>query len=116
LSAQPDVWPAELRFERSARNLHVAFEDGAKFDIPYELLRVESPSAEVQGHGPTQKQIVLGKKDIDVVDAEPVGRYAVRITFDDGHNTGLFTWAYLRKLGLEQDYLLAAYRAASKKF
>lgn len=92
-------WPTELRFKRAERTLHIAFDDGAAFAIPFETLRVESPSAEVKGHGPGQKVVVTGKADVDVVRADAVGHYAVRIVFDDGHNTGLYTWAYLRGLG-----------------
>lgn len=91
------VWPKELVFKREAKLLHVAFEDGASVDIPFEKLRVESPSAEVQGHG--AKRIVTGKANVGVVDAKPVGRYAVRIVFDDGHESGIYSWDYLRDLG-----------------
>ena len=91
--------PTALTFDSKARALHIAFDDGAAFDIPFELLRVESPSAEVQGHG--NKRVVTGKADVGVVDAKPVGRYAVRIIFDDGHDTGIFSWDYLRSLGAQ---------------
>jgi DUF971 family protein len=93
------AWPKELVFRRDARVLHVAFDDGAEADIPFETLRVESPSAEVQGHGPGQKRTVTGKTGVGVVEAQPVGGYAVRIVFDDGHDTGIYSWEYLRKLG-----------------
>ena len=93
------VWPADLLFRRDARELRVTFDDGAVVDIPFEKLRVESPSAEVQGHGPGEKRTVTGKENVGVVEANPVGRYAVRIVFDDGHDTGIYTWEYLRKLG-----------------
>jgi len=109
-----EAWPTELSFDRTQKVLRVAFDDGAAFDIPFELLRVESPSAEVQGHNANQKQLVRDKADVGIRAAEPVGRYAVRITFDDGHNTGLFTWPYLRKLGREKDSMLRAYRKATK--
>ncbi len=102
-------WPATLDFNRGARELRIAFDDGAAFAIPFELLRVESPSAEVQGHGGKQKKLVAGKRDVGVTAAEPVGNYAVRIIFDDGHDTGLFTWPYLYKLGRERSALEAAY-------
>lgn len=95
MSAQ--VWPKELVFRHAAKSLHIAFEDGAEVDIPFETLRTESPSAEVQGHG--SKRVVTGKANVGVVDAKPVGRYAVRIVFDDGHDTGIFSWDYLRELG-----------------
>lgn len=92
-------WPEELRFSRSDKALHVKFDDGKHYSIPFETLRVESPSAEVQGHGPGEKKIVTGKENVLITDAEPVGRYAVRLVFDDGHDSGLFTWDYLYALG-----------------
>lgn len=90
-------WPTELVFKREERRLHVTFDDGATVEIPFEKLRVESPSAEVQGHG--NKRVVTGKADVGVVDAKPVGRYAIRIIFDDGHDTGIYSWDYLQSLG-----------------
>jgi DUF971 family protein len=92
-------WPTSLTFSRSAKALEVAFDDGAAFAIPFETLRVESPSAEVQGHGPGEKKTITGKQNVLVTAAEPVGRYAVRLTFDDGHDSGIFTWDYLYALG-----------------
>lgn len=92
-------WPEELRFSRTDRALHIAFEDGQRFSIPFQTLRVESPSAEVQGHGPGEKKTITGKENVQVTAAEPVGRYAVRLVFDDGHDSGLFTWDYLYALG-----------------
>jgi DUF971 family protein len=92
-------WPTELRFSKTDKALHVAFDDGKACTIPFETLRVESPSAEVQGHGPDQKKTVTGKENVLVTGAEPVGRYAVRLIFDDGHDSGLFTWDYLHALG-----------------
>jgi DUF971 family protein len=96
MSSRP--WPTELVFQRDARTLRVTFDDGAVVAISFETLRTESPSAEVQGHG-GPKRVVTGKADVEVVDAVPVGRYAVRIVFSDGHATGLYTWDYLRQLG-----------------
>ena len=92
-------WPRELVFSKQNKVLTIAFDDGSNFSIPFETLRVESPSAEVQGHGPGQKITLTGKDNVQVTKAEPVGRYAVRLTFDDGHDTGLFTWDYLYALG-----------------
>ncbi len=92
-------WPEQLSFSRADKTLHVAFDDGKRFAIPFETLRVESPSAEVQGHGPGEKRLVTGKENVLVTAAEPVGRYAVRLVFDDGHDSGLFTWDYLYALG-----------------
>lgn len=108
MSAQP--WPTDLEFNRAARQLHISFDDGAAFDIPFELLRVESPSAENKGHGGAAPPPVKGKANVSVVKAEPVGRYAVRIVFDDGHDSGLYSWELLRKLGQEKNALMQAYR------
>ena len=94
-----DPWPTELRLDKDKRVLTVTFDDGRSFALPAELLRVLSPSAEVQGHSPEQRVTVGGKKNVSIVQLEPVGNYAVRIVFDDGHDTGLFVWAYLRELG-----------------
>ena len=105
-------WPTEIRAFRDERRLEVDFDDGRSFSLPAELLRVESPSAEVQGHGATQKTIVAGKRTVGITAVDPVGNYAVRITFDDGHATGLFSWRYLRELGERQDELWAAYEQA----
>ena len=103
-------WPLELRLKRAERALEIDFDDGSSFRLPAEYLRVESPSAEVQGHSPSQKQLVTGKAKVGITKLEPVGNYAIRITFDDGHNTGIYSWVYLYKLGAEQatrwrDYL-----------
>lgn len=92
-------WPVRLTFQTGAKRLRAEYDDGAVFEIPFELLRVESPSAEVQGHGPGQKKTVTGKQNVQVAAAEPVGRYAVRLTFDDGHDSGIYSWDYLRALG-----------------
>ena len=94
-----DAWPTELRLDKDKRVLTVTFDDGRSFALPAELLRVLSPSAEVQGHSEAQRVTVAGKKNVSIVRLEPVGNYAVRIVFDDGHDTGLFVWAYLRELG-----------------
>jgi DUF971 family protein len=107
----PAPWPQDVAFDRPARALRIAFDDGARFAIPFELLRVESPSAEVQGHR-GQPVLVPGKRGVGVRDAAPVGRYAVRIVFDDGHDTGIYSWDFLYKLGAEQDARMAAYEAA----
>jgi DUF971 family protein len=104
--------PTEIRLDRATRVLHVTFEEGVQFALPAEYLRVESPSAEVQGHGPGQKTIVGGKQQIGIGAVEPVGHYAVRLIFDDGHDTGIFSWDYLHDLGVEQDRRWPAYLAA----
>jgi DUF971 family protein len=112
-----DSWPTELKVDMERRLLTVSFDDGTSFSLPAELLRVMSPSAEVQGHSPQERVTVPGKKAVRILRIEPVGNYAARIVFDDGHDTGLYTWAYLRELGENkeqrfQDYLaeLAAKR------
>lgn len=104
-------WPTELRLRKAEKTLEVAFDDGRRFSYPAELLRVESPSAEVQGHGASQKQIVSGRRHVGIMAVEPVGNYAVRIRFDDLHDTGIFSWEYLRELGENQDRIWAEYLA-----
>jgi DUF971 family protein len=104
--------PTEIRLDRAAKLLHVAFDDGTRFALPAELLRVESPSAEVQGHAPTQKQLVTGRRHVGIMTLEPVGNYAVRLIFDDLHDTGIYSWEYLHDLGRNQDRLWSAYLAA----
>jgi DUF971 family protein len=101
--------PTEIRLDRAARRLHVSFDNGEAFALPLEYLRVESPSAEVQGHGPGQKTIVAGKRDVGVRQVEPVGNYAVLLVFDDGHDTGIFSWDYLYELGRAQPVRWQAY-------
>jgi len=102
--------PTEIRIRKKSRLLAVSFDDGAAFELPFEYLRVSSPSAEVRGHGPGQEVLQTGKENVDINGIEPMGRYALRIVFDDGHDTGLYTWSYLYQLGAEyetrwQDYL-----------
>lgn len=89
----------EIRLRRQSRLLEVSFADGRSFELPFEYLRVNSPSAEVQGHGPGQRVKVVGKEHVGVRSVEPVGQYAVRLVFDDGHDSGLYTWDYLYELG-----------------
>ncbi len=105
------AWPTEIRLAKDRRTLTVAFDSGETFDLPAERLRVLSPSAEVQGHSPEQRQTVPGKRNVEVLQVEPVGNYAVRLTFDDMHNTGIFSWDYLLKLGREGDSLFAEYES-----
>jgi DUF971 family protein len=97
----PDPTPLEIKLRTRSRLLEVAFDDGRRFELPFEYLRVNSPSAEVQGHGAGQKITVTGKENVGIRAVEPVGQYAVKLVFDDGHDTGLYTWKYLYKLGLE---------------
>lgn len=101
--------PTDITVHSQSRMLEVAFSDGAHFRIPFELMRIYSPSAEVQGHGPGQEVLQTGKREVDLVGLEPVGNYAVQPTFSDGHDTGLFSWDYLYFLGTEQDRLWADY-------
>ena len=105
------VWPTEIRLSEDKRSLSVAFEDGKAFAIPAELLRVNSPSAEVQGHGPGQGVTVPGKRNVQILSVHPTGNYAVRIGFDDMHETGIYTWSYLRELGDKGAELFADYEA-----
>jgi len=108
--AQP--WPSELRVSRREKRLDVTFDNGARFSFPAEFLRVESPSAEVQGHGPGQKTIVSGRRHVGIMELEPVGNYAVRIKFDDLHSTGMYSWRYLYHLGQNQERLWQEYLQA----
>jgi DUF971 family protein len=112
MAADAGPWPTELRVNRAEKLLIVTFDDGARFELPAELLRVESPSAEVKGHGPGQKTIVAGRRHVGIMDLEPVGNYAVRIMFDDLHNTGMYSWDYLYHLGRNRERLWAEYLAA----
>ncbi len=104
-------WPTALVFDRATRALKIEFDDGARFSIPFELLRVESPSAEVRGHGAAPPPAIAGKENIGVREAFPVGRYAVRIAFDDGHDTGLYAWDFLYELGRDAETRMAAHKA-----
>ena len=94
--------PTNIKSRTKSRVLEVSFDDGSVFELPFEYLRVYSPSAEVRGHGPGQEQLQLGKHEVGISRVEPVGNYAVRLVFDDGHDTGLYTWAYLYELGRER--------------
>jgi DUF971 family protein len=109
-----DVWPEEIRLAKSKSLLNVRFDDGKSFSISAELLRVESPSAEVQGHGPSQKSTPFGKQDILIKSIEPVGNYAIRIGFSDGHDTGIFSWSTLYDYGLRHDELMTDYLSRLK--
>ena len=104
------AWPVEIRLPKDRRTLHVSFDDGTAFSLPAELLRVTSPSAEVQGHSEAQRKTVGGKRNVMILSVDPVGNYAVRLGFDDMHNTGIYSWAFLLDLGINaerrfQDYL-----------
>jgi DUF971 family protein len=105
-------WPLEIRLLREEKRLEVDFDDGTTFTYPAELLRVESPSAEVQGHGPGQKKIPAGRRHVGIVGVEPVGNYAVRLNFDDLHDSGLYSWDYLYEVGQRRDELWRDYLEA----
>ena len=105
-------WPTQIRLKTEEKVLEVDFDDGSRFAFPAELLRVESPSAEVQGHSPTDKQTIAGRRHVGILAVEPVGNYAVRIKFDDLHDTGIFSWQYLYELGQNQDRIWQDYLAA----
>lgn len=101
--------PTDIVLHQVSRVLEVAFDDGSRFSLPCEYLRVESPSAEVQGHGPGQKVLVAGKRGVSIAAIEPIGHYGVLLRFDDGHDTGIFSWRTLHALGIEQDQRFGAY-------
>ena len=105
-----DAWPSELRLHKDRRTLTVTFDGGERFDLPAESLRVKSPSAEVQGHSAEERKTVPGKREVGIIEVLPIGNYAVRLVFDDLHDTGIYGWSYLRELGRNygrywQDYL-----------
>jgi DUF971 family protein len=104
-------WPTELRVSKDRRTLTIAFDDGRRFELPAEYLRVTSPSAEVQGHSPDERKTVPGKRNVEIIGVEPVGNYAVRIAFDDMHDTGIFGWPYLAELGEKREERWANYLA-----
>lgn len=107
--ADEQSWPVEIRLKSGHRTLAVTYDDGAAFEIAAEMLRVMSPSAEVQGHSAAERVTVGGKRDVEIRAVEPVGNYAVRLQFSDGHSTGIFTWGYLRRLGADREALWSAY-------
>ena len=108
-------WPVEIRLRSAEKILSVTLDNGEVFDLPAEYLRVESPSAEVQGHGGEEKKIVAGRRHVGILELEPVGNYAVRIKFDDLHDSGLYSWKYLYELGRNFDSRWAAYLAALRR-
>jgi DUF971 family protein len=106
-----EIWPTALRVQDKGAKLSITFDSGEVHELSAEYLRVESPSAEVKGHGPGQEQLVWGKRHVAITKAEPIGTYAVRLIFSDGHSTGLFTWPYLAKLGREHSEIWKAYES-----
>jgi DUF971 family protein len=107
--SNPSSWPTEIRLSKDRRTLSVTFEDGSHHDLPAEYLRVESPSAEVQGHGPNEKKTIGGKLNVEILSVVPVGHYAVKLVFDDMHDTGIYGWDYLRELGETGEAKMQAY-------
>ena len=103
--------PTALTLHQASRQLEISFDDGQTYRIPFELMRVYSPSAEVQGHGPGQEVLQTGKRGVGIVDVAPIGNYGIQPTFDDGHDSGIFTWVFLHELGAQQAELWAAYEA-----
>ena len=101
-ASEAGPWPTELRLHKGGRTLAVSFDSGEAFDLPAELLRVRSPSAEVQGHSPDERKTVPGKSNVMILEVQPVGNYAIRLVFDDMHSTGIFSWDYLLELGQSQ--------------
>jgi DUF971 family protein len=98
-------WPVELRLHKDRRTLTVSFDDGESFDLSAEYLRVKSPSAEVQGHSPSERRTVAGKRNVAILEVHPTGNYAVRLVFDDLHSTGIYSWDYLLALGRDRERL-----------
>ena len=103
--------PTEIKLHQKSRILEIAFDDGKRFSLPCEYLRVFSPSAEVRGHGPGQEVLQVGKRDVEIKEIEPVGIYAVKLAFSDGHDTGLYSWEYLHELGEKQESSWKSYLA-----
>jgi DUF971 family protein len=109
MSTSRDPAPTEITLHAASRVLEIAFDDGRVFRLPFEFLRVYSPSAEVRGHGPGQETLQVGKRDVTILELQPVGHYGVQPTFSDGHGSGIYSWRYLYELGLDQDRLWAEY-------
>ena len=108
-STESRAWPTELRLQKDRRALTISFEDGTSVTLPAEYLRVESPSAEVQGHNPNERKTVPGKRNVGIMEVNPVGNYAVRLVFDDMHSTGIYSWDFFRQLGREYEQRWASY-------
>jgi DUF971 family protein len=107
--ARPAPIPAEIKLHQASRLLELAYADGTRFQLPCEFLRVYSPSAEVRGHGPGQEVLQIGKREVQIAAIEPVGTYAIKLAFSDGHDTGLFSWDYLYEIGRNQEALWQRY-------
>ena len=109
MSSSSTPWPTELTLDQAARQLHITFDDQRSFTLSFEFLRVHSPSAEVRGHGPGQEVLQLDKQDVGILELRPVGNYGVLIVFSDGHDTGIYSWAWLREIGENRDFLWGRY-------
>jgi DUF971 family protein len=109
MASPPAPHPTEIKLHQASRVLEISFADGRTFKLPYEFLRVYSPSAEVRGHGPGQETLQTGKRDVTIKEVEPVGRYAIRPQFSDGHDSGIYSWEYLYELGEDQEALWQRY-------
>jgi DUF971 family protein len=109
MAAAAKPTPTEIKLHQKSRVLEVSFSDGSRFELPYEFLRVYSPSAEVRGHGPGQEVLQIGKKEVDILNLEPVGSYAVQPHFSDGHSTGIYSWDYLYEIGVNRASLWQTY-------
>jgi DUF971 family protein len=107
----PSPRPVEIRLKKAEKSLEISFDDGSRYVLVAEYLRVESPSAEVQGHGPGQKKLVAGRRHVGIMEIETVGNYAIRLMFDDLHDTGIYSWQYLYEMGLDQGSRWASYLA-----
>jgi len=108
-------WPTELRLPKERKALAIAFDNGERFELPAEYLRVRSPSAEVQGHSPAERRVVAGKRDVAILELHPIGNYAVRLVFDDSHSTGIFSWEYLLELGRNRQAYWSEYLTELRK-
>ena len=112
MTFKTEHWPTEIRLKKEQKTLEVEFDDGNSFVFPAELLRVESPSAEVQGHNPAEKKVIPGRKHVGIISIETIGNYAIKINFDDLHNTGIFSWEFLYEMGQNQQAIWEGYLAA----
>lgn len=115
MAASETPTPTEIKLHQKSRTLEIAFADGSRFNLPCELLRVYSPSAEVRGHGPGQEVLQVGKINAEITGVEPVGTYAINLAFADGHNSGIYSWDYLYELGVHQEEMWARYLARMKE-
>jgi DUF971 family protein len=111
MSMPAEYWPTEIRLSPDKRRLTVAFDNGARFELPAEYLRVETPSAEARGHSPAERKTVFGKRQVEITQVQPIGNYALKLVFSDGHSTGIYGWGFLAELGLRHEEIWAEYLA-----